>query len=417
MKRTFRFLGTILLVLASSALHSAANEFFFKANDRVLFLGDSITEQYQYSTDLELYLTTRFPTWNLTFINAGIGGDRAQGGMKRFQEHVLSENPTAITINFGMNDAGYGKFDETLQKPFLDGIEAMLKMAHQAGVRVALVSPNAVDRRVQERFRLYLETQKQFYAPLKMLATNHNATFVDQYAKTRSGLEKMEAEQAASVIPFGDGFHTSSNGGLFMAHAILTGMNAPALVSHVRIDATIFGRGTGSNVNNCSISDEAKTDHGVRFDRVDQALPLPVQPEWFSLLPYVNHLEDLNRYGLAVSGLAPGKYSIKIDGVDVAIHSNDELEQGVNLGNVTAGPIYNQAQNVLEAINAKNKIVHSRFRSVVMASIPDWLSDVAAERKPRELAQRSDQINALQSEIYRMVKPIQHRFEVVMLVK
>ena len=53
-------------------------EFFFKSDDRIVFLGDSITEQYQYSTDIELYLTTRFPKWNLTFLNAGIGGDTAR---------------------------------------------------------------------------------------------------------------------------------------------------------------------------------------------------------------------------------------------------------------------------------------------------------------------------------------------------
>ena len=77
----------------------------------MLFLGDSITAQYQYSSYMELYLTTRFPEWNLMFLNAGIGGDTANGGANRFATHVLADKPTAITINFGMNDAGYGAFD------------------------------------------------------------------------------------------------------------------------------------------------------------------------------------------------------------------------------------------------------------------------------------------------------------------
>src|SRR5258708_10507326 len=135
------------MVLVATASVQAADEFFFKPNDRVLFLGDSITEQYQYSTDIELSLTTRFPQWKLTFINAGISGDSAQGGKNRFKDHVLAEKPTAITINFGMNDGGYGAFDENRQKQFVEGTEAMLIMAKQAGVRVGLVSPNAVDRR------------------------------------------------------------------------------------------------------------------------------------------------------------------------------------------------------------------------------------------------------------------------------
>lgn len=399
-----------LLVMVTLA---SADDFFFKPNDRVLFLGDSITEQYQYSTDIELYLTTRFPDWNLTFINAGIGGDSAQGGKSRFKDHVLAEKPTAITINFGMNDAGYGAFDPNGQKRFLEGTEAMLAMAKAEGVRVGLVSPNAVDRRVQERFRLYVETQKEFYAPLKDLAAKYGDTFVDQYAITRAALEKMEADKADNVKPYYDGFHTASSGGLFMAHAILTGLNAPSLVSHVGIDRNSFGAGAGSKVMNCAISNEQKTDAGVAFDRLDKALPLPIQSDWVSLLPYVNNLKDLNRYELQISGLEPGKYAIKVDGTEVASHTAEELAAGVNLGNVTKGPLFDQSQKVFNAINQKNGIVHQRFRGVVMFNAPDWLADVAAERKPKELAKRMEQIQAKQAEIYQMAQPVKRRFEVV----
>ena len=194
MQRLVCCLVTSVILFAGALSARAADDFFFKANDRVLFLGDSITEQYQYSTDIELYLTTRFPTWNLTFLNAGLGGDSAQGGKNRFKDHVLAEKPTAITINFGMNDGGYGAFNADGQKRFVEGTEAMLAMAKEAGVRVGLVSPNAVDRRVQERFKLYLETQKTFYAPLSELAVKHGATFADQYAITRGALERMEVD-------------------------------------------------------------------------------------------------------------------------------------------------------------------------------------------------------------------------------
>src|SRR5437879_4777599 len=87
-----------LFLLAGLLQAESPKQFFFKEGDRIVFLGDSITEQYQYSTEMELYLTTRFPKWNLTFINAGIGGDTANGGAGRFQAHVLAEKPTAVTI-------------------------------------------------------------------------------------------------------------------------------------------------------------------------------------------------------------------------------------------------------------------------------------------------------------------------------
>src|SRR5262249_7356643 len=156
---------------------------------------------------------TRFPKWNMTFLNAGIGGDSAGGGKGRFAKHVLAENPTAVTINFGMNDGGYGQVNPPSAQNFIKNTQSMLHAAQKAGVRVALVSPNAVDWRKTETRKEYLETQKLFYAGLKDLAGKFNDPFVDQYAITRAALEKMEADKAINVQPFPDTVHTSSAGG------------------------------------------------------------------------------------------------------------------------------------------------------------------------------------------------------------
>ncbi|QDU28124.1 Esterase TesA precursor [Anatilimnocola aggregata] len=393
---------------ASPSTATAAEGFFFQDGDRVLFIGDSITEQYQYSTDIELYLTTRFPKWRLQFLNAGISGDTAGGGAGRFKTHVLDEKPTAVTINFGMNDGGYGAFNKDSNARYVKNTESMLEAAKNAGIRVALVSPNAVDRRLQERFKLYLETQKEFYAPLASSAEKFGFPFVDQYATTRAALEKMEADKADAVRPFGDGFHTSSNGGLFMAHAILTGLHAPALVSDATIDVT-SGKATGKA---CTVTGVSGDPQAVEFTRLDDALPLPIQKDWVSLLPYMNNLKDLNWYGLKVTGLAAGNYAVAIDGEEVAQFTADELAAGVNLGNVTQGPIHAQGKIVLDAMNAKNQLVHQRFRSVVMFNAPDWLAEVAAAPKAAELAKRMEKIAAAQAAIYEAVQPVKHNFAI-----
>ena len=409
MRRLAGLWALCLLLVATTTLEAQTkDEFFFKSGDRVLFLGDSITEQYQYSTDIELYLTTRFPKWNLVFLNAGIGGDTATGGNNRFTNHVLAEKPTAITINFGMNDGGYGAFNPGARDNYAKNTEGMLTAAKAAGVRVALVSPNAVDTRIQERFKLYLETQKQFYEPLQGLAAKNGAAFVDQYAVTRRAIEKMQSDGATKVVPFGDGFHTAPSGGLLMAHSILVGLHAPALVSNVEIQVA----GAQAKTQACAVENLKATADSVAFDRTDEALPLPVQNDWVSLLPYVNDLKDLNSYGLKVSGLTAGKYALAIDGFDVGEYTAEQLAAGVNLGNLTAGPIHEQGQKVVAAINAKNDIVHKRFRGVVMfQNPPDWLADVYAERKPKELAKRMEQITEKQAEVYQLAQPVKHRFE------
>jgi lysophospholipase L1-like esterase len=401
-------LAAALLLISASSLsaESPRDDFFFKKGDRVLFLGDSITEQYQYSTYLELYLTTRFPDWGMQFLNAGIGGDTATGGAGRFRKHVLAENPTAVTIDFGMNDGGYGAFNPVAATNFAKQTTAMVEMAKAAGVRVALVSPNAVETRNNPGLAKYLETQQQFYAPLKEIAEKHSLPFVDQYAVTRKTLEKMAADRTA-VKAFPDAVHTNDTGGLLMAHTILVGLHAPALVSDVTIDAAR----KEAKASRCKVAGVSGEADGLSFTRTDEALPLPVLKGWRGLLPYVNDLNDLNRYGLTVTGLSAGNYDLAIDGKKVASLTDKELAAGVNLGNLAAGPLFDQGQAVLGAINAKNATVHQRFRGVVMFVAPDWLADVAAERQPAELKKRKEIIDGKQAEVYNLARPKPHQFE------
>lgn len=414
-----RILASFCLLLLSIPAFSQSNEppkdFPFQPGNRIVWLGDSITEQYQYSTYLELYLTTRFPKAGFTFINAGIGGDTAQGGAGRFQSHVLNEKPNVVTINFGMNDAGYGAFNEAANKNYVNKTAAMLEVAEKAGVRVVLMSPNAVDPRIQERFKLYLETQKQFYAPLRGLAEKHHALFVDQYAITRAAQEKMTQDdpKAAKAKPYYDGFHTAPPGGLLMAYSILTGVKAPALGSDVTIDAKTLEAQT----KQCQITKPVGNNHGVEFTRTDESIPLPIQKDWLPMLPYLDELKNLNWYGLNVKNLEVGQYVVKIDGVEVGQYSHEELAKGINCGNLTKGPIFDQGQQVLNAINAKNGMVHQRFRGVVMFQPPDWLADVTAERKPQELAKRMAAIDAAQTKINGMVQPKPRQFLVKMIQK
>lgn len=407
-----RILAGLLLLAVTTATPAAdpPADFFFKPGDRILFLGDSITEQYQYSTYIELYLTTRFPTANFTFLNAGISGDTAGGGAGRFQSHVLAEKPTAITINFGMNDGGYGKFNPGANKVFVDRTTAMLEMARKAGVRVALCSPNAVDPRNKTNGAEYLETQKLFYAPLKDLAAKFEIPYVDQYGTTRAAQEKMKQDDpmAKVAVPYYDGFHTSPPGAMLMAHAILTGLKAPALVSSAKIDT----REKKADTTACKVADLTVTDEGVSFTRLDEALPWPIQKDWRPMLPYTNQLKDLNDYGLSVTGLKDGDYTVAIDGQSVGTFSAKDLAAGVNLGNAASGPIFDQGTKLLEAINAKNNMVHQRFRGVVMFNAPDWLADVAAERKGAELAKRMKAIDAAQAKVYELAKPKSHTFTI-----
>jgi lysophospholipase L1-like esterase len=369
--------------------------------------GDSITEQYQYSTYIELYLTTRFPGWDMTFLNAGISGDTADGGARRFASQILAEKPSCVTIDFGMNDGGYGAFDAQRQATFLKGTTDMLEAARKAGVRVALISPNAVEIRTSPLRTPYLYTQRKFYSPLHDLAGWFHVPFVDQYAVTRKVLERI-ADDDAPVRPFPDGVHTNEAGGLLMAHTILVGLHAPALVSDVEIDASA---GT-ARTSGCTVDRLAANTRRVRFTRTDAALPMPVLRDWRPLLLYVDDLKDLNWYGLKVTGL-DSTYTLRIDGQEAGTLSDRDLARGVNLGNLDGGPFWEQSIGVFNAIQSKNAVVHERFRDVLRFQAPAWLADVATVRRAVEARKRMARIEEMQAEVYRKALPKPRRFELL----
>src|SRR5471030_3126896 len=109
MSRFVRWCIGVILVIGTSSVGAA--EFFFKDGDVIVMIGDSITEQHLYSNYVEMWTVTRFPKWKLTFRNVGIGGDTSGGGNGRFARDVLLYQPTAMTVDFGMNDGRYRSFE------------------------------------------------------------------------------------------------------------------------------------------------------------------------------------------------------------------------------------------------------------------------------------------------------------------
>src|SRR5512134_552660 len=142
--RPLILLISFALSLVGSSL-AIANEFFFRDGDVVVMIGDSITEQHLYSNYVEMFTVTRFPAWKLTFRNVGIGGDRSPGGNSRFKRDVLVHKPTAMTVDFGMNDGGYGGFNENTFKTYVGGLQGMAEQAKAAGIRVAWCTPQPLD--------------------------------------------------------------------------------------------------------------------------------------------------------------------------------------------------------------------------------------------------------------------------------
>ncbi len=187
-----RKLSLLVLVVVGLGAPARAADFFFKNGDTVVMIGDSITEQHLYSNYVEMWTVTRFPNWKLTFRNTGIGGDTSGGGNGRFKRDVARYHPTAMTVDFGMNDAGYGGFNKQRYRNYMNGLQGMANQAKALNIRTAWVTPQPLDTDTQGRTALtgYNQTLEQFSAGVKEIAEKNHGLFVDQFHPYLSVLDK-----------------------------------------------------------------------------------------------------------------------------------------------------------------------------------------------------------------------------------
>ena len=109
----------LVFVLASFLAFAAAAD--FTEGERVAFLGDSITQGGRYLGYLQLFHNLRHPGSRTTFLNVGVSGDTATGGLKRFDWDVAPQKPDRVFVMFGMNDVDHGLYAEGKKGAEVDG--------------------------------------------------------------------------------------------------------------------------------------------------------------------------------------------------------------------------------------------------------------------------------------------------------
>jgi lysophospholipase L1-like esterase len=406
-----------VLVALSPGSGRAEEQFFFKDGDRVVMLGDSITEQHLYSNYVEMWTITRFPTWKITFRNVGIGGDRSPGGNGRFKRDVLFHKPTALTVDFGMNDGNYTAFNEAAFKVYMDGLRGIAKQAKDADVRVAWLTPSPVEKSEDgPALKGYNETLEKYSAGVEKVAQENQAPFVDQFHPFIKVLDQARAANPKNRVGGGDPVHPGPPGQAIMAMAILEGMHFPSLVSSVCIDAT---EQKCLKAERCKVTDLSVKDGRVRFQRRDEALPFfPKHPGAENILKWLKVHDGLNRYLLQVKGLPAGSYAIRLGGKKVAQASAEELASGLNLAEAALkdGPVAEQASKVQKAVEDKNRYYHDHiFRGVVLAGVPDFLALSPEEieaKKQAAIKKRMEKLPELDEAVRKALDIQPHEVEI-----
>jgi lysophospholipase L1-like esterase len=210
-----------------SPAKEAPKELQVKADDKIVTLGDSITAGGGYQRYVEQVLTANYSQLNaLKITNAGVGGNKAENMIARFEKDVLAHKPTIVTINVGINDVWHrlkSPHDDAVLKTYRDNVATMADKAQTAGARVILLAPTVIqenpDAEGNQRLLLYVNA-------LREIAVKKKCQFVDLHGMFLEALKRKPADQKGNWLT-GDGVHMKPLGNAIMALGILRALGVP----------------------------------------------------------------------------------------------------------------------------------------------------------------------------------------------
>lgn len=416
--RRWSFAATLIAVLFvfSFGLPAHAQDgFYLKAEDRVVFYGDSITQQAYYPAFIETYVASRYPRLNVRFIDSGWAGDWVVGGDggaidERLARDVIAHRPTVVTVMLGMNDGNHRKFDPVLFESYCKGYEHLLDSLHAglSDLRITLLQPSPFDDvtwppQFEGGYNSVLVRYGQY---VRELAEKRKFGVVDMNAPLVAALQKSNGtDQPLAQKIIEDRIHPSEAGHLIMAAELLKAWHAPSIVSAVEIDAA---RGRVSRADNSHISDFDKKS--LSWVQYDEALPLPIDwkdPVMALAARSSDVVDSVNQQPLKVTGLGASRYALKIDGEIVGAWSKDELAQGVNLASIST-PMIRQALEVYRLTVRHHEVHRARWQGL---QVP-----LRHENSPR-VREALNTLDTLEDELTAQqraaAQPKPHRYELV----
>ncbi|MBS1704559.1 MAG: SGNH/GDSL hydrolase family protein [Armatimonadetes bacterium] len=341
--------------------------FFLHPGDRVLFYGDSITDQKIYTNYLEAFVLTRYPGLKVEYINRGWSGEKATGGWggtasERVARDVAGQNATVLTVMLGMNDGEYKPFSEATQKTFESTYNRLLDMLQTASApscRFTLMRSSPWDDYTRDEATGY-NTAVQKYGEVvaesakrrKWLYVDFNQPLVD----VMTSAKKADPKLAQQIVP--DWIHPGPPGHLVMLFELLKAWKANPVVSQVTLDAK------SKKVLNAQQA-EVGNFSGLEWTQTDDALDFaPPEGQAEDLVRSLLHFDqEMNRHTLSIKNLQPGTYRLTIDGELVGEFTDRALEQGLNLASLKT-PMMAQSGKVVDLVWRKNELEDTAWRNI-----------------------------------------------------
>lgn len=331
----------------------------FRDGDRVVFLGDSLTQGGRYHRIIADYYLTRFPERNIRFFDAGVGGDSARHCNARFNLDVVEPKPTVVSVMFGSNDAGFCAPADFAA----DMTNIADRIAKECGnprtIWMTSVPYDEYSVRDEPKVRKGYDAKMRVLEDVvRLMADYTKGGYCEAGDPIREYLAwKRRENPAFSLMPDRD--HPKEPGHLIVAWKFLIAQGAPSLVSEISVDAgalTAIGE-------NAEIGHPKRTEDGIEFSVMEKSLPMPFHEEVKGVLADLPIAKELSREIVQAKGLGWGYWALVIDGLTITEASAEDWAKGINIALMDT-PQLRQAKEVA-ALNMESRKIYNRYRRFV----------------------------------------------------
>ncbi len=223
---TVKLFAMVLALLGPAPKDSPA-QLQLKEGDLIVAIGDSITAGGGYLRDIDAVLAQQYPDLKIPkVVNKGIGGQKAEDLIKRFDKDVLQRKPAVVTLSIGINDVWHRVKEPhkaEVLAAYKENVGKMVDQAQAAGIKVILLAPTVINEDSQsegnQRLVAYVEAEKQ-------IAADRKCQFVDLHGMFLDALKKKPADEKGNWLT-SDGVHMKPKGNAIMAIGVLRALGVP----------------------------------------------------------------------------------------------------------------------------------------------------------------------------------------------
>lgn len=206
------------------------------ADQRVVFLGDSITQSGGYVTFVDYYLEKLYPEQDFNIYGLGLASetlsglseDNHAGGafprpclFERLSRLLERVKPEVVFACYGINDGIYQPLDPERFSAFQNGVKKLIEQCQAAGVvQVFIVTPPIYDATTKPGEFNYDSVMTK-YAAWEMTLDEPAVRVIDLHSAMRM------ARDSRTEVFSKDRVHPGTDGHLFMAQTILAALNVP----------------------------------------------------------------------------------------------------------------------------------------------------------------------------------------------